>query len=321
MLRASMARYDSSSRSRSSSFVEFKSRYDSNEVELLAERLSKLFNGPEAQLVEGRLEELLLKAGQRKAEGPSLDDCLGDNKACLVCMTPRSGSTYLSTLMDSTGKLGRCLEFLNFEDIQLRNHSESFVCLTDYLKHVIGQYSSCTGVFSMKGDLYHYLPLIKKSLIRRGLKQVFFVYLTREDLLAQAVSAFRAIQTGQWSSQQASRGEPQFEAEGILEQLDALLRMMTRWELLFGLLEIKPIRLTYETLVAQPTTSVQRLASALGVNVDCTLSSPLKIQRDELSAEWTDRIREAACSYLKDAKPFRRRRGRWWNRRPEITTW
>jgi LPS sulfotransferase NodH len=293
----------------------------SSERDLLAERLSALLTGPEAQLVESRLKKLLINSERQRPEELSLDDCLAGKKACLICMTPRSGSTYLSTLMESTGQLGNCLELLNFEDIELRGGRPSFGCLTEYLEEAIKRHSSKTGVFSMKGDLYHYLPLIKKGLIRSGLRQVCFVYLTREDVLAQAVSAFRAIQTGEWSSLHSRRAEPKFDAEGILEQMDILLHMMARWELIFALLDLKPIRITYETLVAQPTETVQNLAKSLGVTVNGTTHSPLAIQRDELSANWTNQIRKVAQAFLQDPTPFRRKRRGWWGRRPKVASW
>jgi trehalose 2-sulfotransferase len=281
----------------------------------LPQLLSPAVAGPGARFIESRLGEIFGPAALDPEGELTLDDLLGRKRACLLCMVPRSGSTYLGTLMRSTGQLGLAAEFLNLEDVPpsaqdlfrsiagcdpirglvKRHRLDS---LSGFLRHLIEHFSSPEGVFSIKGDFYQFLPLIRSGLIRKGLGKVTFVYLTREDVLAQAISAFRAIRSGAWSSLHTPRGVAEFDAEGILEQLGSILEMMRHWELLFSLLAIQPIRLTYEQITTQPAASVRALASALGVTVGKSPESPLLRQGDELSAEWADRIRTAASRYL-----------------------
>ena len=258
---------------------------------------SPVIAGPDASTIERRLREIL-GPGALDAGGRSLDDCVGEKRACLVCITPRSGSAYLSSLMRATGQLGFCAESMNFEDIQLVVREQPLRSVGDYLQYMIGRYSSPNGVFSMKADFFQCLPLIRNRMLRQGLEKVAFVYLTREDVLAQAISLFRAIRTGQWSSVHPARGTAEFNLEGILEQLGCIVQMLARWESLFAMLDLRPLRLTYEQLVAQPEAAVRRVAAPFGVTIGPRLESPLRQQRDQMSAQWAQRIRAAAGEFL-----------------------
>lgn len=282
----------------------------------LSQLLTPVLTGPDAEFAESQLLEIFgPTAANPPQDGASLDDCLGQRRACLVCMVPRSGSSYLSTLMRSTERLGTAAEFLNLADTlpgltlfrcpagcgPLRSIVKEYRLgsLTEYLRHIVHYSSSPNGIFSIKGDFYQFLPLLRRGLLRRGLQKVTFVYTTREDILAQAVSAFRAVRTGSWSCLQPARAQAEFDAEGILQQLQRIVRLMAQWETLFALLDIHPLRLSYEQISAEPTEAVHQVAAALGVSLGSgPPESPLRQQRDGTSAEWMRRIRTAAADCI-----------------------
>lgn len=283
----------------------------------LSQLLTPLLTGPETEWIESQLREIFGPEAAEPQDGSSLDDCLGQRRAGLLCMVPRSGSSFLSTLMRSTNRLGFTAEYLNLDAVApLASHISRrppgcgplptvvkdyhLGSLTEFLRHIIACSSSPNGIFSLKGDLYQYVPLLRRGLLRRGLQKATFIYITREDVLAQAVSAFRALRTGSWSVLQPARAQAEFDAEGILEQLQRIVRMMAQWETLFALLDVHPLRLTYEQISAQPAEAVHRVAAALGVSLGPgPLESPLRQQRDATSAEWAQRIRTAAAHYIK----------------------
>jgi trehalose 2-sulfotransferase len=260
--------------------------------------LATLLSCEEARSVESQLRALFPRRNLLAyASDVSLDDCLEDKRAIVLLMTPRSGSTYLSQLVGSTRQLGLLGEYMNWADAAVGRflNLHPAATLPEYMRCLARIYSNDTGVFSMKGDLYQCLPLIRTGLIRGGTRKTHFVYLTREDLLAQAISLFRAVQTGQWSSAHSPVAPARFDARGILQQLEYLATMMARWELVFSLFNIQPVRMTYEQLIADPASTVQRLASLVGVRVTAgVLQSELRQQRDALSAEWQRRLRSEA---------------------------
>jgi len=262
----------------------------------------RLLRGSEAESIDQQLRSIFGGNPLRYEPETSLDDCLGERQAILLCITPRSGSSHLGELMASTGKLGLTVEYMNLDELAAggfvnRNGLRS---LAAYSRCVIERFSGKAGVFSMKGDFFQYLALIRTGLIRAGLKKVHFVYLTREDVLAQAVSLYRAIQSGKWSSLHEAQAPVQYDATGILQQLQYLTEMMGRWELAFNLLGLHPLRLTYERLMAEPVAVVQQIAGLAGVSVsESELSSSLRPLRDVVSAEWENRLRSEVESCIR----------------------
>ena len=128
--------------------------------------LSPVLAGAEAQFYEAQLRDIFGPAAEDGHGELSLDDCLGARRACLLCITPRSGSTYLRSLMQSTGQLGFAAEFMNLEegsthpfDIRKMVAQHGFRALESYLRFVIDKTSAPTNVFAMKGDLYQYVPV------------------------------------------------------------------------------------------------------------------------------------------------------------------
>jgi LPS sulfotransferase NodH len=300
------------------------SKDSSGDWERLPELVSHLLCGPEGEYVDLQLRSIFGRDPLKYNPATSLDDCLGERQAILLCITPRSGSTYLGELMESTGKLGLTAEYLNLSDLTaggfatqngLHSMRSSYTrdswSLDTYFRCVIDQFSAKAGVFSMKGDFFQYLALIRAGLIRAGLKKVHFVYLTREDVLAQALSLYRATQSGKWSSLHTAQAQAQYDAHGILQQVQYLISMMGRWELVFNLLGFHPLRLTYERLIAEPVAVVQQIAGLAGVSVrKSELISSLRPLRDNLSAEWEHRLRNDVETCIRElpsvgAKPLK----------------
>lgn len=86
-----------------------------------------------------------------------------------------------------------------------------------------------------------------------------------------------------------------FDADLIQIQLDALVRERARWEMFFARTGIDPLRLEYETLIADPCRAVHQIADLMGLNPPPNLDSSkitVEKQGDSLSLEWADRSRQ-----------------------------
>ncbi len=263
--------------------------------------LSPILSGVEAGAMEAELQPLFGEDPMAYDPETSLDDCLEHRRALVLLITPRSGSTHLCELMASTRQLGVPFEYAHWPYIRASGFARDrgVKSLQEYMRHVINECSSDSGIFSMKGDLYHFVPLIRAGLIRPGLKKVTFVYLTRRDLLAQATSLFRAVQTGRWSSLHQASGSVGFDAQDIIERVNYLAVMMARWETLFALLNIHPLRVSYEDVLSNAPGVVQQLGSVVGVSIAPDgLQSPLCRLRDEASAQWEEEVRTGAQRWI-----------------------
>jgi LPS sulfotransferase NodH len=121
-----------------------------------------------------------------------------------------------------------------------------------------------------------------------------FVYLSREDVLDQAISWARALQTAQYRSTQQTVAIAVYNAELIQTQLRAILRERALWEGYFARTGIFPLRIVYERFLEDPTMHVARVAALMKVNhvaID-KREIDLVMQRDATSGEWRRRFHE-----------------------------
>jgi LPS sulfotransferase NodH len=280
--------------------------------------LMETLGGPELDYAESQIRHAF-PGVDPESDNETLEDWCGDAVGCMVCLTPRSGSTYLTTLLESTGRFGVAREFMNLWDykhnvgdflgalkvIAPRDEpvfEEGITTLSSYVRSAVQTSQDVEGIFVLKGDLYQFLPLFTRGWLHAGMRKIRFVYVTREDVLMQAISLFRAIRGGAWSSEQRGEREVVFERDGILDQFEYLLRMMKRWETLFSLLGIHPLRMTYEQISRDPAGGVRKIASFLGMKglVDVG-ESALRRQRDAQSELWAAMIRADAALELRES--------------------
>lgn len=157
-----------------------------------------------------------------------------------------------------------------------------------------------------------------------------FVHLERADLLGQAISLLRAIQSLQFVSSQPAAAAPRYDARAIARLIRELAANQARWRSYFARNGIEPLRLTYEDVAADPQAAASAVGRLLGLEeeprVDLSRVSP-EIQRDAVTQAWRERFLAEAgdLSRLDDApgrdlrRPFRRLRARLnpWPRRDE----
>lgn len=207
-----------------------------------------------------------------------------------ICTVARSGSSWLSQLVASTGVMGNPDEYLlAWPDQAARfglSHGTSF---SDYLTFLMQHRSTPNGVFAVKGSVEEMQPFFE-----------FFpnapcVWLVREDKIAQAVSWHRAHDGGVWTRTSAAQAQCEFSAGRFLYFYDEILRREAMWQAFFLQRKIAPLALTYEQVCAAPQAAVQSIAAHVGIDVSKVkdVSSPLQIVRDETNAAWTRRAEQA----------------------------
>ena len=123
-----------------------------------------------------------------------------------------------------------------------------------------------------------------------------FVWMTREDTLAQAVSWWKAITTGKWTDGRPFTGEPRFDAEGIEGRVQRIGEHNTAWRHWFEANETDPLHLTYEQLADDPTGTTRRVLELVGVDVpgDFAVTPATERQADAVNEDWIRRYRELA---------------------------
>ena len=204
-----------------------------------------------------------------------------------ICFTPRSGSSWLMEMLANTGVLGRPGELLALEHPFARTTDATG--LDEYVAAIRGT-TTANGVFGLKANWAQAAVFARQGLFHSD--DIVYVYLTREDLVMQAISLYRAAATGAWSSGD-DQGAPPFDEPAISEWMRWLQAMMEEWEQAFQIYGIEPLRLTYEQLEADPVSAVRTIAGALGVDLPAKLDLLFWVERQRSSQtqEWADRVR------------------------------
>jgi trehalose 2-sulfotransferase len=249
--------------------------------------------------------------------------------AYLVCATPRSGSTLMCEMLARTGVAGRPEEY--FEALRAtgrpRQPREYFAGIEDpgvldllpatpppaptrepfeqRLRAVMREGTTPNGVFGAKLMWGHQADLQARlrtlpGLARLGpaqrlaavLGDVRYVHVRRDDVVAQAISLWRAVQTSAWRAEEENGHEPRYSFGGV----DHLVRMLVShdrgWRRWFARHGVVPLELHYEQIAADPPSAVRRTLEHVGVEPEGPLPEPaLRRQADEVSEAWAEAYR------------------------------
>ena len=122
-----------------------------------------------------------------------------------------------------------------------------------------------------------------------------YVYLRREDIVAQAVSLLIAEQTQLWHQTEERPGamaaEPSYNFEAIKERVQALQADNRAWEAWFTANGVMPHRVVYSDLERRPEAAIQGILNHLGVALprSITISTPdIRLAR-EINRQWISR--------------------------------
>jgi LPS sulfotransferase NodH len=225
-----------------------------------------------------------------------------------VCATPRTGSNLLDGLLASTGLVGEPEEDFGAVLEEQVLAKEGRAGLADYLVHCAAR-AGATGVYATKlhldqHDLFlHLLRLFRGAhgladaeLIEAMFPHPRFVWLSRKDLVAQAVSWWRARQSGAWIASDEPRSDPFFDFEAIDAAVHRALEQAERWRRWFASERIEPLPIAYEDLVADPTRIVREVLAFAGIDApaDLVVKARITKQADSVSEEWIERYRSLA---------------------------
>jgi trehalose 2-sulfotransferase len=242
----------------------------------------------------------------------------------LALATPRSGSTLLGQGLQASGLAGDPKEFFG--------HKMSFwmerwqtPALPAYAARLSQERATPKGVFGAKllyRQLLHLEHLARREpelaelplpeILDRLFPNLHLVWVTREDKVRQAISWFKARQTGVWGQDQRQStpklgrawrlgddplqpGELVFDYDGIA----ALVRQAEAEDAAIGQVfatsGIEPFRVIYEEFTPRYEETILALLRWLGVTppLDLTLPNPRTVKlADDRTDEWVARFRE-----------------------------
>lgn len=134
------------------------------------------------------------------------------------------------------------------------------------------------------------------DLLSAQLGRLRFVHLRRRDVVAQAVSWAKALQTHFWHPGEAvapGGQDPHYDEELIGRIVATIERSEADWTVWFAAHSIMPCEVTYEELAADPPRTAHKVLDCLGLSVppDRQLEVGHRRQADQLNADWITRFR------------------------------
>ncbi len=200
----------------------------------------------------------------------------------LVCITPRSGSSWLTEMLSKTKILGNPEEWFNPGNLPgiIKNR---YPCLDPIEYFDCIKKTQCTDnkVFGMELSFFQYrivnmaLDLVQKeaSLKLLNLKNLKTIYLYRLDLVAQAVSLYRAVETGMFHSVQQNASEKgsvnfDYSEQRIWNWLIHILQQEFGWQQNFQKQAVSPLCLAYEEMWSNPDLTKLRIINHVLGNQD-----------------------------------------------------
>jgi LPS sulfotransferase NodH len=222
--------------------------------------------------------------------------------AYMVCATPRTGSSLLLGLLDSSGVAGHPEAYFRDQDQATWagewGLGDSYEYL-DFVRAAQAAGSTPNGLFGAKlmwGTLDEVVAKLgsggsDRAVLERAFGRIAFVYLWRDDVVAQAVSRVRAEQTGVWWDGQshAAGAVPSFDAGAITKYTEEISEHNAAWRSWFAHHGVEPRPVRYEDLDADNPGVTARVLDFLGVRAAGPIVARHRRQADDLNRDWIAR--------------------------------
>jgi LPS sulfotransferase NodH len=229
----------------------------------------------------------------------------------ILCTTPRVGSTLLCSLLASSGVCGLPESWYRAED---RAHYARKWGLA--AKHGAGEYlasvrkagMTANGVGALRIQAPTLAPLLAElqgmfpavqgdsALFERAFGPCRYLYIHRQDALAQAISRLKAEQTQVWhmdGSAAKAVQEPQYDADRIRAFMAEAAAGNAQWLDWFQSNGITPETLIYEAFSADPAETVRQLLHKMDLlDQALPILAPNQRMANAESAAWAKRFRQ-----------------------------
>jgi hypothetical protein len=143
------------------------------------------------------------------------------NRGYAICTSGRSGSNLLCQYLSSTGMLGNPLEYFNGSGRRLLGYPEYPDDPSGQIDWILTTGATPNGIYGLK--IFPAQAEVVEKSIRwtELLPDLKFVLFKRRDMLGQAISAVRALQTEQWRASMPARGPAMYDGAQIYERLQS----------------------------------------------------------------------------------------------------
>jgi len=216
-----------------------------------------------------------------------------NKKGLILLSMPRSGSSWLASMSNAAGTMGKADEWLDFGHLTPPKGAKGRPALNAKILHAA---RTANGNFAVKifpRQLLQVIDEYEYDFIRRAMREqeAMIVMLERKDHIAQAVSLVRAVQTGQWRAAQPARKAANYNFGAIAQAYFHITRGYDFWRSYLALQGFAHRCFTYESLLENPAPYLESIAAHFGQPLP-PASSPYQIQRNPETKIWRARFVE-----------------------------
>lgn len=187
------------------------------------------------------------------------------------------------------GRFGNPLEY--FHATHWKNWAQR--CKTEdpeqIFLNMVRYRTSPVGIFGTKAH-WPQFAAVQNTALQTYFDNARFIYLRRQDILAQAVSWEIASQTGSWVSTMGSQKNPRFNRQKILNRIEEVLQQRQNWERFFAIHNPPVLEITYEDLQGYPARELNKISRFLGEESQYTRKNlpkfPTGRQKTPRNARW-----------------------------------
>ncbi len=220
------------------------------------------------------------------------------SKILIIASTARSGGHMLGHALHKTNCFGFPLEYANPANIaewKRRFGKEDFF---EILTEIQQRRTSPNGVFGIKIHYSHIKQFGGFHHLIKCLPNAYYILLSREDVIGQAVSLSIASQTGVWiSGQKPVNNNPEYNFKHIDECLRQTILENSSWRYILAACGCNYIEMDFNDVRDGLALSIKKIARFVGAEVD-----PEKISNEQVTKkQGTDINTKWATKFLSDS--------------------
>lgn len=218
------------------------------------------------------------------------------DKVYVIASTGRSGSHMLGHALRDTGKFGFPLEYTNPSNLEEWKRRFNTQSLEEVFARIKSKRTSPNGVFGIKVHYHHLAQFGGFEGLRAFFPNAYYILLSRNDVLKQAVSMSIASQTGQWIAEQEATAEGT-DYDG--DQIDTFLRQIildtASWRYTLAASGANYMELDFNSVRHDLSGTIQTLAEFIGIDIhvdDIPTQQVTSKQGNQQNSEWANRFSE-----------------------------
>jgi LPS sulfotransferase NodH len=232
-----------------------------------------------------------------------------------ICTTGRTGSWLLCRALIHHG-IGVPHEYFNPRyipviaaryGIEASSDDQRWAADSDARRSYIAalqERRTVNGIFASKIHWSQFAAYLQNREGAELLNGGHFIYLYREDLLAQTLSFHVAIETGRWGSDSATTTGPLpaprfFDTKLIAERMRRLVDANGNWRLFFASNGLSPVVLTYEGIRNNTAGALRTIVERFGLRVPATSLDYVEDGPQEIRDEGVPPRAEIRAHFLK----------------------